>query len=228
MAAMTNTRANESVVPSNPAVSPSMSAGVSMKPGISPTSLPVGHHQAGLGMKPGPQSMGPSPNVLQVVKQVQEEAARQSGPQVGGFGKVNPGGMGVGLNIGTNVLSQPGGVMPPPQMQRPSMSMPMPNAGGPHLMPIDQWQSPNNFNRFQPNAVMNQGLRQQNPQLLQQQLTTTAAAVAATTGATGSAAAAATTAGWHGWHGTRGWSDATETTDERHGWHCRWCGSSGL
>lgn len=139
-----------------------------MKPGISPTSLPAGHHTPGLGMKPGPQSMGPSPNVLQVVKQVQEEAARQSGPHVG-YGKVNPGG--VGLNIGPGVMSQQAGVMPPPQLQRPSMSMQMSNPGGAHLMSIDQWQTQNNtFNRFQPNAVMqNQGIRQQNPQLLQQQ-----------------------------------------------------------
>lgn len=59
-------------------------------------------HQPGIGLKPGTQT--PPANVLQVVKQVQEEAARQQAPHVG-YGKVNPGAV-----QGPN--------MPPPQMQR--------------------------------------------------------------------------------------------------------------
>lgn len=45
-------------------------------------------HQPGIGMKPGTQT--PPANVLQVVKQVQEEAARQQAPHVG-YGKGCPG-----------------------------------------------------------------------------------------------------------------------------------------
>lgn len=45
-------------------------------------------HQPGIGMKPGTQT--PPANVLQVVKQVQEEAARQQAPHVG-YGKGVPG-----------------------------------------------------------------------------------------------------------------------------------------
>lgn len=59
-------------------------------------------HQPGVGLKPGTQT--PPANVMQVVKQVQEEAARQQAPHVG-FGKVNPG---AGLQ-GQN--------MPPPQIR---------------------------------------------------------------------------------------------------------------
>lgn len=60
-------------------------------------------HQAGIGIKPGTQT--PPANVLQVVKQVQEEAARQQQPHVG-YGKLNPG------------SGVPGQAMPPPQVQR--------------------------------------------------------------------------------------------------------------
>lgn len=60
-------------------------------------------HQPGMGLKPGTQT--PPANVLQVVKQVQEEAARQQAPHVG-YGKVNPTG------------GVPGQNMPPPQIQR--------------------------------------------------------------------------------------------------------------
>lgn len=59
-------------------------------------------HQPGIGLKPGTQT--PPANVLQVVKQVQEEAARQQAPHVGGYGKVNPG-------------QVPGQNMPPPQIR---------------------------------------------------------------------------------------------------------------
>lgn len=60
-------------------------------------------HQPGIGLKPG-NAQTPPANVLQVVKQVQEEAARQQAPHVG-YGKVNPG----------QVV--PGQTMPPPQMR---------------------------------------------------------------------------------------------------------------
>lgn len=103
-------------------------AGVPIKPGVSPTNLPS-PHQPGIGLKPGTQT--PPAHVLQVVKQVQEEAARQQAPHVG-YGKVAPGG-GVGV-----VGGQAGGVMPPPQMQRP-MPVQMPNPAGTHLIPMDQW-----------------------------------------------------------------------------------------
>lgn len=58
-------------------------------------------HQPGIGLKPSTQT--PPANVLQVVKQVQEEAARQQAPH-GGYGKVNPTGV-------------PGQNMPPPQIR---------------------------------------------------------------------------------------------------------------
>ena len=106
-----------------------MSTGVAMKPGMSPTNLPS-PHQPGIGFKPGTQT--PPANVLQVVKQVQEEAARQQAPHVG-YGKVTPGG-GVGVGVG----GQGGSVMPPPQMQRP-MPVQMPNPGTTHLISMDQW-----------------------------------------------------------------------------------------
>lgn len=60
-------------------------------------------HQPGIGLKPG-NAQTPPANVLQVVKQVQEEAARQQAPHVG-YGKVNPGQVVPGQN------------MPPPQMR---------------------------------------------------------------------------------------------------------------
>lgn len=60
-------------------------------------------HQPGIGLKPG-SAQTPPANVLQVVKQVQEEAARQQAPHVG-YGKVNPGQVVPGQN------------MPPPPMR---------------------------------------------------------------------------------------------------------------
>ena len=104
-----------------------MNAGVAMKPGMSPTNLPS-PHQSGIGLKPGTQT--PPAHVLQVVKQVQEEAARQQVPHAG-YGKVTPGG---GVGAGGPV----GSVMPPPPMQRP-MPVPMPNPGSTHLISMDQW-----------------------------------------------------------------------------------------
>lgn len=59
-------------------------------------------HQPGIGLKPSTQT--PPANVLQVVKQVQEEAARQQAPH-GGYGKVNP------------TTGVPGQNMPPPQIR---------------------------------------------------------------------------------------------------------------
>lgn len=59
-------------------------------------------HQPGIGLKPNTQT--PPANVLQVVKQVQEEAARQQAPH-GGYGKVNP------------ATGVPGQNMPPPQIR---------------------------------------------------------------------------------------------------------------
>lgn len=85
-----------------PAVSPAsgMNAG-----GLGNTGLGVASpHQSGIGLKPGTQT--PPAHVLQVVKQVQEEAARQQAPHAGAYGKVAPGG---GI---------PGQNMPPP-IQRP-------------------------------------------------------------------------------------------------------------
>lgn len=77
-------------------------------------------HQPGIGLKP---TQTPPANVLQVVKQVQEEAARQQAPH-GGYGKVNP----------TGVV--PGQNMPPPQIRG------MAHLGGPpgqgkHIFLID-------------------------------------------------------------------------------------------
>lgn len=108
-----------------------MATGVAMKPGVSATNLPS-PHQPGIGLKPGTQT--PPAHVLQVVKQVQEEAARQQVPHVG-YGKVAPtSAVGVGVGVG----GQTGGVMPPPQMQRP-MPVQMANPSGTHLIPMDQW-----------------------------------------------------------------------------------------
>lgn len=83
------------------AVSPAGAMG-SVSAGSLGGSVMQTQHQAGIGVKPGTQT--PPANVLQVVKQVQEEAARQQAPHVGGYGKVNPGGV-------------PGQNMPPPQMR---------------------------------------------------------------------------------------------------------------
>lgn len=109
-----------------------MATGVAMKPGVSTSNLPS-PHQPGIGLKPGTQT--PPAHVLQVVKQVQEEAARQQAPHVS-YGKVTPGG-GVGVGVGVGVGGQTGGVMPPPQMQRP-LPVQMQNPGT-HLIPMDQW-----------------------------------------------------------------------------------------
>lgn len=68
--------------------------------------LPQPPHQPGIGLKPGCGVGGahtPPANVLQVVKQVQEEAARQQAPHVG-YGKG-----------GAQVQTQ--GMAPPPQMR---------------------------------------------------------------------------------------------------------------
>lgn len=134
MAAM-NTR-QPGVVPiqsSQPTSNAVIASGVAMKPGVSPTNLPS-PHQSSMGMKPGTQT--PPAHVLQVVKQVQEEAARQQAPH--GYGKVAPTG-GLGVNVG--VAGQTGGVMPPPsQMQRPMPNQMPGNQAGTHLISMDQWQ----------------------------------------------------------------------------------------
>jgi E1A/CREB-binding protein len=108
-----------------------MTTGVTMKPGVSTSNLPS-PHQPGIGLKPGTQT--PPAHVLQVVKQVQEEAARQQAPHVG-YGKVAPG---AGVGVGVGVGGQTGSVMPPPQMQRP-LPVQMSNTGGAHLIPMEQW-----------------------------------------------------------------------------------------
>jgi E1A/CREB-binding protein len=96
----------------------------------SPVSSMIGmgspHHQSNIGMKPGAQI--PSPNVLQVVKQVQEEAARQQVPPHGGFGKVTP----------------TGAQMPPPVLQRNMVPGHMGVVGGPGVMQQQQQQQPQN------------------------------------------------------------------------------------
>ncbi|XP_060531445.1 CREB-binding protein isoform X3 [Cylas formicarius] len=79
-------------------------------------------HPPGIGLKPGTQT--PPANVLQVVKQVQEEAARQQAPHVG-YGKVTPGQVG-----GQN--------MPPPPIAR--MGGHLSGAQGGNLLPMEQWQ----------------------------------------------------------------------------------------
>lgn len=127
MAVMTNTRLTETTMSAAAAVPANPALGAPMKPSISPGGITPSHHHPGIGMKPGTQT--PPANVLQVVKQVQEEAARQQAPHVG-YGKVNP----------AVAAAQPTGVMPPPQMQRP-MQMQMTNPAGTHLISMDQWQS---------------------------------------------------------------------------------------
>jgi E1A/CREB-binding protein len=99
-------------------------------------------HQPGIGLKPGTQT--PPANVLQVVKQVQEEAARQQAPHVG-YGKVTPGG------------GVPGQNMPPPQLRMGHMGT---DQGG-NLLPMTQWQQ-----RYPGGA--GQGIRQPGPQIIQQ------------------------------------------------------------
>uniref|UniRef100_A0A1B6BX87 histone acetyltransferase n=1 Tax=Clastoptera arizonana TaxID=38151 RepID=A0A1B6BX87_9HEMI len=128
-----------------------VSPGAQQAPGavvMPPLPAPGPPHQPGIGLKPGTQT--PPANVLQVVKQVQEEAARQQVPHAVGYvGKVAP--------------SVPQ-VMPPPQIQRGMAPGPVPGAP---LIPMDQWQG-----RY-PSAVglqqqQNSGLRQPSPQILQQ------------------------------------------------------------
>lgn len=94
-------------------------------------------HQPGIGLKPG-AAQPPSANVLQVVKQVQEEAARQQAPHVG-YGKMAPQGAvsmppppqmqrALGQHLGPGAPPGAGGV--PPQQQQP--------AG--NLLPMQEWQ----------------------------------------------------------------------------------------
>ncbi|XP_028149092.1 CREB-binding protein isoform X2 [Diabrotica virgifera virgifera] len=97
-------------------------------------------HQPGIGLKP----QTPPANVLQVVKQVQEEAARQQAPHVG-YGKVNPG-------------QVPGQNMPPPQIR--NMGHLGAGQSGGNLLPMEQWQQ-----RY-PSGVA-PGIRQQGPPVMQ-------------------------------------------------------------
>ncbi|PNF21676.1 hypothetical protein B7P43_G11292, partial [Cryptotermes secundus] len=122
---------------------------MSGQPGVgNMVSLQTPHQPAG--SKPGTQT--PPANVLQVVKQVQEEAARQQAPHTGYSGKVTP----------LGAIGGQSQVMPPPQMQRPPVGPIGPS--NPHLIPtIDQW-------RYVPNATLqNTGMRQTTPQAIQQQ-----------------------------------------------------------
>ncbi|KAF2879043.1 hypothetical protein ILUMI_27137 [Ignelater luminosus] len=86
----------------------------------------------------------PPANVLQVIKRVQEEAARQQ--QLLSYGKLNPG------------AGVPGQNMPPPQVQR-AMSH-LGTGQGEDLLPMEQWQQC---------GGAGQGLRQAGHQLMQQQ-----------------------------------------------------------
>lgn len=106
--------------------------------------LPMQSPHQGIGLKPGTQT--PPPNVLQVVKQVQAEAARQQAPHAN-YGKVNP----------------PQGVMAPPMQRMTGM--------GQHLLPMDQWTTPRypgNQPQQQPNNI-GPGIRQPGQQMMQQQ-----------------------------------------------------------
>jgi E1A/CREB-binding protein len=128
----------QSVVPG--AVSPANSMNSS---GLANSAMGIqSPHQPGIGLKPGTQT--PPANVLQVVKQVQEEAARQQAPHVG-YGKVTPGG------------GVPGQNMPPPQLRMGHMGT---DQGG-NLLPMTQWQQ-----RYPGGA--GQGIRQPGPQIIQQ------------------------------------------------------------
>ncbi|KAJ8934660.1 hypothetical protein NQ318_017026 [Aromia moschata] len=121
-------------------------------------------HQPGIGLKPGTQT--PPANVLQVVKQVQEEAARQQAPHVvTPYGKVNPN-------------QVPGQNMPPPQIRNMShLAAAKDNSKfnfgvivsllictskfvSGNLLPMEQWQQ-----RY-PGGVA-PGIRQPGPQVMQ-------------------------------------------------------------
>ncbi|XP_030564506.1 CREB-binding protein isoform X1 [Drosophila novamexicana] len=171
------------------------SSGGGMSPSTVPVPSPVSGaviagmtsphpHQPGIGMKPGGHS--PSPNVLQVVKQVQEEAARQQVPHGGSFGKgvpmappvmqrpmgvgvPNQGAMGgmVGNQLAGNVGVVPGGG------QMPSGGNCNNVLNSNNLLPMDQWgggggpqqryanNTPNQQGMRQPNQLMQQNIQQQ-------------------------------------------------------------------
>lgn len=97
--------------------------GVDMDSRVSTSSFPT-PHQPGIGFKPGTQV---TTQVLQAVKQVQEEAARQA-PHPS-YGKVAPGG---GVGMGVDEGGQTSRVMPPSQVQQP---IEMPNPSG----SMNQW-----------------------------------------------------------------------------------------
>lgn len=146
-------------------------------------------HQPGIGMKPGGHS--PSPNVLQVVKQVQEEAARQQVPHGGSFGKGVPMAppvmqrpMGVGVSnqgamggmvasVGGNQLAGNVGVVPGGG-QLPSGANCNNILNANNLLPLEQWgggggpgqqrytnNAPNQPGMRQPNQLMQQNIQQQ-------------------------------------------------------------------
>ena len=106
--------------------------------------MPMQSPHQGIGLKPGTQT--PPPAVLQVVKQVQAEAARQQAPHAN-YGKVNP----------------PQSVMAPPMQQRMNM--------GQHLLPMDQWNTQRyaGNNQQQQNSIV-PGIRQPGQQMMQQQI----------------------------------------------------------
>ncbi|XP_018792789.1 PREDICTED: histone acetyltransferase p300 isoform X3 [Bactrocera latifrons] len=121
-------------------------------------------HQPGIGMKPG-GGHSPSPTVLQVVKQVQEEAARQQGGpmpppviqrHIGGMpNQGNPGGGMIGSNVGNVGVGGVGvGQMGPGGV----------NTVMGNNMPMDQW---GGGNRYQGNS--NPGMRQPNQTQVQMQ-----------------------------------------------------------
>ncbi|XP_011493407.2 CREB-binding protein [Aedes aegypti] len=140
-------------------------------------------HPPGMAMKPEAQ---PPPNVMQALKQVQEEAARQQAPHAS-FGKVNPGGsqmpppvmqraMGAGGHMGgVSGVAGVGG-MGGPNQQQPGVvggvpmgaGGPVVGAGGQNVMAqLDQWGNP----RY-PNAGGQQnppGMRPNLPGMMQGQ-----------------------------------------------------------
>uniref|UniRef100_A0A182T8Y6 histone acetyltransferase n=1 Tax=Anopheles maculatus TaxID=74869 RepID=A0A182T8Y6_9DIPT len=134
-----------------------VNAAGAMSPSAVPNTVQIGGmgspHHGGMSMKPGAQT--PPANVLQVVKQVQEEAARQQAPHVG-YGKVNPvmvppvmqramttGHMNA-AGVGVNVAGV--GVMPNAQQQPNAVGVSMGGPGGgpggivgQNVMQMDQW-----------------------------------------------------------------------------------------